>query len=487
MNIANIFSLFRIITIPVIIYLLYQETYTSSILALGFLILAFISDRLDGYVARKMDTVTKIGSFLDPFADKLLVVFLLLVFWLRDSFSIYYLVVFVLRDIVFLAIRMLASREDIDIKQEKRYSTRVINSQFFLVLVLILRELFFNAGYDTVMFPTVLVTIFAIGAVIVSIWSVVMYWIVYSKLLSTKKKIGKLAKREKMVVLANKKSSGYRDRYRRRLLKKFCKRRKAKLIYLPKTNDMYKGIATKIKDFKYVVIAGGDGSFESAMNHKAFWKKSLGFFPLGAGNAYYSHFFKGKKFEYLHSRFKFRQVLLDVLEMEYNDKKVQTCFMSAGVDSEVPRLTEEMGHGVAGYVKGGYVAFKEAKGNYDLVVTIDSKRHHLKNAINLTLAKIPYYGYSIRSLVGKTNMGDNQVYGLAVVNRHSRLANKPLRLWTFLLTAFNMERDPLMPLCGKEIKVESKESFPLQAGGEFLGYSQKIKIKVVRQQKVLMI
>ncbi|MFH1276528.1 MAG: CDP-alcohol phosphatidyltransferase family protein [Candidatus Woesearchaeota archaeon] len=488
MVLANLLSLFRIVTVPLMIYFIYLETSGFSFVAIILMFLAFISDLVDGYIARKRKDVTKMGSFLDPFADKILVVCMLFVFFLRDSFSIYYLGIFILRDVIFLIFRSLASREDLVIKQEKKFSNVVVNSQFILVFTLILRELFVNTGYQGVSFTGTLVTIFTIVSIIMAIGSVLMYWLIYSRLVKTRQRVGKLVKKEKMIILANKKSRGYQNKFRRKLLEKFSERRKAKLVFLPQTSDMYHGAIKKINGAKHIIIAGGDGSFESALSYKPFWNKCLGFFPFGAGNAYYSLFFKGKKFEYLRSRFKFSEVLMDVLEVEYNDKTFQTTFLTAGIDSEVPRLTEERTeNGFTDYVNAAWKGLKNSRAHYDLVLKIDGKTHHLKNCVTLTLAKIPFFGYGLRSLTGATNINDGYTYGLAIVNKHTKLSNKPLRIWAFLLTHLNMERDPLLPLKGKEFVVECKEPFPLQAGGEFLGFTQKIKVKVIRQQKVLMI
>ena len=531
MALANLFSIFRIATVPLIIFSIYQESSGWSFFAIILMFLAFLSDVIDGYLVRKkrsspkhsigtttatnnitaaktitatkktsktrtsnntttdnMKNISNVGPFLDPFADKILVVCLLFVFFIRQEFSFYFLGVFILRDIIFLIFRSYASREDLDIKQERKYSDIVVTSQFILVFVLLLQELFVNSGYQDVSFTGTLVTFFTIVAIIVSFCSVFLYWVIYSKLVNNKQKIGRLVKREKIVILTNRKARGYMDRHRIKLLKKFASRRKAKLVYLPQTDDMFKNIAGKIRGFKHVIIAGGDGSFESALNCPQFKDKCLGFFPFGAGNAYYSYFYKGKQFEYLRSRFQFREVPLDILELEYDGKKRQTGFLSAGVDSEVPRLTvERTENGFLDYFKAGWKGFKDSKANYDFIVKIDGKKNYLKNCVTLTLAKIPFFGYGLRSLVGSTEMSNKKVYGLAIVNSHTKLSNKPLRLWTFLLTHLNMERDPLVPLLGKEFVVECKEPFPLQAGGEYLGFSQNIKVKVLRQQNILII
>ena len=77
LNIPNCLTIFRIIVIPIIVFLyLYDVKYGNWINTILFA-LAGISDALDGYLARKWDQATKLGAFLDPVADKLLVVAML--------------------------------------------------------------------------------------------------------------------------------------------------------------------------------------------------------------------------------------------------------------------------------------------------------------------------------------------------------------------------------------------------------------------------
>ena len=87
MKIANLLALSRLGIVPIIIYLLVQETALASLLALLLFILALISDFLDGYLARLRKETSKVGSFLDLFADKTLVFGSLLYFTWRDDFS----------------------------------------------------------------------------------------------------------------------------------------------------------------------------------------------------------------------------------------------------------------------------------------------------------------------------------------------------------------------------------------------------------------
>lgn len=68
MNLPNILTLLRIISVPFIGYMLYIEEYT---IALVLFIASGLTDILDGYLARKMNTISSFGKLADPFADKL--------------------------------------------------------------------------------------------------------------------------------------------------------------------------------------------------------------------------------------------------------------------------------------------------------------------------------------------------------------------------------------------------------------------------------
>ncbi len=72
-NLPNILTLSRIAAIPVVIALLFYPGEAARWIALGLFALAAITDYLDGYIARATRQYSRIGSFLDPIADKLLV------------------------------------------------------------------------------------------------------------------------------------------------------------------------------------------------------------------------------------------------------------------------------------------------------------------------------------------------------------------------------------------------------------------------------
>ena len=71
MSIPNFISLARLIAVPFIVYLILQASYGW---AFWLFVAAGLSDALDGYIAKRMDQVSNLGSYLDPIADKVLLV-----------------------------------------------------------------------------------------------------------------------------------------------------------------------------------------------------------------------------------------------------------------------------------------------------------------------------------------------------------------------------------------------------------------------------
>ena len=69
MNIPNFLSLLRIILVPVFVIFIIQDSYIKALIVFT---IAGLTDALDGTLARLLNEQTKLGAFLDPLADKLL-------------------------------------------------------------------------------------------------------------------------------------------------------------------------------------------------------------------------------------------------------------------------------------------------------------------------------------------------------------------------------------------------------------------------------
>ncbi len=78
LNIPNCLTIFRIVAIPMIVAIQLSEVKYGNWYTTILFSLAGISDALDGYLARKWNQTSKLGAFLDPVADKLLVTAMLI-------------------------------------------------------------------------------------------------------------------------------------------------------------------------------------------------------------------------------------------------------------------------------------------------------------------------------------------------------------------------------------------------------------------------
>ena len=108
MNLANRLTLVRIGSVPVILVLLYLGQTWSLWLAVAVYIVACVTDTLDGYVARHFDQVTNFGKFMDPLADKMLVIAVMCFFVQRGQMPGWALAVVLLREFGVSGLRLLA-------------------------------------------------------------------------------------------------------------------------------------------------------------------------------------------------------------------------------------------------------------------------------------------------------------------------------------------------------------------------------------------
>ncbi|WP_291560184.1 MULTISPECIES: CDP-diacylglycerol--glycerol-3-phosphate 3-phosphatidyltransferase [unclassified Clostridium] len=73
MNLANKLTVIRILLVPIFLVFIALNTSLGTILATIVFVVASLTDKLDGYIARSRNQVTTFGKFMDPLADKLLV------------------------------------------------------------------------------------------------------------------------------------------------------------------------------------------------------------------------------------------------------------------------------------------------------------------------------------------------------------------------------------------------------------------------------
>ena len=151
MNLANQLTLLRVILTPLFLYLLFLDRIEFKILSLTIFIIASITDRYDGILARKFGIVSKWGTFLDPLADKLLVSSALFAFYYLGYIRLWMVIIIVVRDflVTFLRLYAIHKHKPIVTRYLAKVKTTVQIVVIFIIFVFLLLDNFFESqGMD---------------------------------------------------------------------------------------------------------------------------------------------------------------------------------------------------------------------------------------------------------------------------------------------------------------------------------------------------
>lgn len=113
LNVPNALTLARILVIPVVLWLLDLGTPAAGVTAALVYTGAMITDLLDGFLARRLGVVSVLGKFLDPLADKLLVMACLVWMVPMGRIDAWVVVLLLSREIAVTGLRSIASSEGV--------------------------------------------------------------------------------------------------------------------------------------------------------------------------------------------------------------------------------------------------------------------------------------------------------------------------------------------------------------------------------------
>ena len=169
----NIVTLFRIATAPFLIWILMYTGPAASWAAVGVFFIATVSDYFDGYLARSYDAVSTVGKFLDPMADKLIVMTALIMLTgmaRMPHVPAWMVVVLVSREIMVTGLRAVAAAEGLIVAAEELGKYKMV-LQSIAIHGLLIHYTYFHVDF------------FAAGmfilwiAMAVSVWSGVDYYV----------------------------------------------------------------------------------------------------------------------------------------------------------------------------------------------------------------------------------------------------------------------------------------------------------------------
>lgn len=108
LNVPNIITLVRILFVPVVIFFLYEPNKTKCFYGALIFLFAALTDWVDGYLARQRKEVTNFGKFLDPLADKLLVMSALILLLHHRWVPLWAVLLIFIREITIMGLRDIA-------------------------------------------------------------------------------------------------------------------------------------------------------------------------------------------------------------------------------------------------------------------------------------------------------------------------------------------------------------------------------------------
>jgi len=108
LTVPNQLTILRIILTPLFVYFFVQDIVSSKLIGTGIFILAGATDWYDGYIARKLNVITRWGQFMDPLADKILISSALLAFAYLGFVHYWMAIIIIGRDFIITFLRMYA-------------------------------------------------------------------------------------------------------------------------------------------------------------------------------------------------------------------------------------------------------------------------------------------------------------------------------------------------------------------------------------------
>ncbi len=173
-NVPNAISIVRILAAPVLIALLLSPNQKTSLIAAIIFLAASLTDWLDGYLARRMGVETTFGKFLDPLADKLLIVTCLVMLIPLGRVPAWMAALIIGREIAVTGLRAMASANGIVIAAERigKYKTVF---QIASVTALLVHYKFWGVDFQAIGM------VFLWIALIFTVWSGVGYFVRFVK------------------------------------------------------------------------------------------------------------------------------------------------------------------------------------------------------------------------------------------------------------------------------------------------------------------
>lgn len=137
-NLPNRLTILRMVLTPFLVYFMLTEWRFSPLLSFIIFAAASITDFIDGKIARDRNLVTDFGKFLDPIADKIVVLSILICMITKGLCSPVVVVIVIFREFIVSSLRLLAATNSVVLAAEKSGKVKTAFQMLSVTLVLAL-------------------------------------------------------------------------------------------------------------------------------------------------------------------------------------------------------------------------------------------------------------------------------------------------------------------------------------------------------------
>ncbi|WP_101772986.1 CDP-diacylglycerol--glycerol-3-phosphate 3-phosphatidyltransferase [Peptostreptococcus faecalis] len=137
MNLPNKLTVFRICMVPLLVIAMNLPIGGKYLISLIIFILASVTDALDGYLARKYDLITDFGKFMDPLADKILVIAALVCMVQANIVADWVVIIIVARELGVSIMRAIAAADGNVISAGNSGKIKTIVQMFAIIFLML--------------------------------------------------------------------------------------------------------------------------------------------------------------------------------------------------------------------------------------------------------------------------------------------------------------------------------------------------------------
>lgn len=147
MNLANKLTLIRIFLVPVFLIFIAIKSFSyGTFIATFIFVLASLTDKLDGYIARSRNQITTFGKFMDPLADKLLVTAALISLVELQIIPSWAAIIIIAREFAVSGLRTIAASDGVVIAASWWGKIKTV-IQIIAIILLLLKVNIINSKY----------------------------------------------------------------------------------------------------------------------------------------------------------------------------------------------------------------------------------------------------------------------------------------------------------------------------------------------------